>query len=110
MTPTLNIDSGPPVDVRVRGAKISAGTLRSMLPIYEERSVDRDLLDEGTRDLATYLESQGYFDAKVTYSIAQPPNGSQLIDYEIDKASGTRSSSWRFRAIIISTTTRFESG
>ena len=85
VTPTLNVDSGPPVDVRARGAKISAGRLRSILPIYEERTVDRDLLNEGTRDLATYLESQGYFDAKVTYSIAQPPNGSQLIDYEIDK-------------------------
>ena len=85
VTPTLNIDSGPPVDVRVRGMKISNGRLRSILPIYEERTVDRDLLNEGTRDLATYLESQGYFDAKVTYSIAQPPNGSQLIDYQIDK-------------------------
>jgi outer membrane protein insertion porin family len=85
VTPTLNVDSGPPVDVRVRGAKISAGRVRSILPIYEERTVDRDLLNEGTRDLATYLESQGYFDAKVTYSIAQPPNGSQLIDYAIDK-------------------------
>lgn len=85
VTPTLNIDSGPLVDVRVRGAKISDGQLRRTLPIYEERAVDRDLLTEGTRDLATYLESQGYFDAKVTYSIAQPPNGSQLIDYEVDK-------------------------
>jgi outer membrane protein assembly complex protein YaeT len=85
VTPTLNVESGPPVDVRVRGVKISAGRLRSILPIYEERTVDRDLLNEGTRDLATYLESQGYFDAKVSYSIAQPPNGSQLIDYQVDK-------------------------
>jgi outer membrane protein assembly complex protein YaeT len=85
VTPTLNIDSGPLVDVQVRGVKISAGKLRSILPIYEERTVDRDLLVEGTRDLGTYLESQGYFDAKVSYSIAQPPNGSQLIDYQIEK-------------------------
>jgi outer membrane protein assembly complex protein YaeT len=85
VTPTLNVNSGPIVDVRVRGMKISAGKLRSILPIYEERTVDRDLLNEGTRDLATYLESQGYFDAKVSYSIAMPPNGSQLIDYDIDK-------------------------
>ncbi len=85
VTPTLNIEAGPPVDVRVVGAKISAGKLRSTLPIYEERTVDRDLLTEGNRDLATYLESQGYFDAQVTYSLVQPPNGSQLIDYQIDK-------------------------
>ena len=85
VTPSLNIESGPLVDVRVRGVKISSGRLRTILPIYEERTVDRDLLNEGTRDLATYLESQGYFDAKVSYSLAQPPNGSQLIDYDIDK-------------------------
>jgi len=85
VTPTLNIEGGPLVDVRVRGMNISGGKIRSILPIYEERTVDRDLLQEGVRDLATYLESRGYFDAKVTYSIAQPPNGSQLIDYDIDK-------------------------
>jgi len=85
VTPTLNVDSGPPVDVRVIGAKVSGGKLRSILPIYEERTVDRDLLMEGTRDLVTYLESQGYFDAQVSYSLAQPPNGSQLIDYQIEK-------------------------
>lgn len=88
VTPTLDIDSGPLVDVRVRGAKISGGRLRSILPIYQERTVDRDLLVEGTRDVATYLEAQGYFDAKVNYNIVTPPNGSQLIDYDVDK--GTR--------------------
>jgi outer membrane protein insertion porin family len=85
VTPTLSIDSGPLVDVRVVGANVSAGKLRSILPIYEERTVDRDLLTEGTRDLVTYLESQGYFDAQVSYSLAQPPNGSQLIDYQIER-------------------------
>ena len=85
VTPTLEVDSGPTVNVEVRGAKISAGKLRSILPIYEERSVDRDLLVEGTRDLGAYLESQGYFDAKVNYSLVTPPNGSQLINYEVER-------------------------
>jgi outer membrane protein assembly complex protein YaeT len=88
VTPTLDIDAGPEVDVRVRGADISGSRLRSILPIYEERSVDRDLLVEGTRDLQLYLESKGYFDAKVSYSIALPPSGNQLIDYQVDR--GTR--------------------
>ncbi len=85
VTPTLDIDAGPEVDVRVRGAKISNDRLRSILPIYEERSVDKELLIEGTRDLELYLESKGYFDAKVSYSIALPPNGNQLIDYQVDR-------------------------
>jgi len=81
VTPQLDIQSGPVVDVQLRGSKMSAGKLRSLLPIYEERSVDRDLLEEGTRDLATYFQSQGYFDASVTYNTATPPNGDQYIDY-----------------------------
>ena len=69
--------------VRLRGAKLSSGKLRSLLPIYEERSVDRDLLEEGTRDLASYFETQGYFDAKADYIAATPANGEQLIEYHV---------------------------
>ncbi|HTC34305.1 MAG TPA: POTRA domain-containing protein [Bryobacteraceae bacterium] len=84
VTPNLNIDSGPPVLVRLRGAKLSSGKLRSLLPIYEERSIDRDLLEEGSRDLASYFEGQGYFDATADYRTASPPNGEQLIDYYVN--------------------------
>src|SRR5580704_1172008 len=85
VTPELAIDSGPLITVRVRGASMSAGKLRSVLPIYEERSVDKDLLVEGTRDLAAYFQTQGYFDARVSYNIALPPNGDELIDYYVDR-------------------------
>ncbi len=85
VTPDLDIDSGPLVTVRVRGAKLSGGKLRSILPIYEERSVDKDLLVEGTRDLAAYFQTQGYFDVRVNYNIALPANGDELIDYDVDK-------------------------
>ncbi len=83
-TPVLDIDTGPPVLVRLRGAKLSAGKLRSLLPIFEERAIDRDLLEEGSRDLASYFQSQGYFDATADYRTASPPNGEQLIDYYIN--------------------------
>lgn len=85
VTPEIAIDSGPGVTVRVRGAKVSNGKLRTLLPIYEERTVDKDLLVEGTRNLTAYFQSQGYFDASVSYNIAQPPNGDELIDYQVDK-------------------------
>jgi outer membrane protein insertion porin family len=85
VTPEINIDSGALVAVRLRGAKMSAGKLRTILPIYEERSVDRDLLEEGTRDLASYFQSQGYFDAMVSYSTSTPPNGEEYIDYTVDR-------------------------
>lgn len=85
VTPEVNIDSGTLVDVRLHGAKMSAGKLRSLLPIYEERAVDRDLLEEGTRDLASYFHSQGYFDALVSYTTSTPPNGQEYIDYTVDR-------------------------
>ncbi len=84
VTPVLKIDIGPPVLVRLRGAKLSSGQLRSLLPIYEERSIDRDLLEEGSRDLASYFQTQGYFDATSDYRAASPPNGEQLIDYYVN--------------------------
>ena len=61
VTPVLAINPGPPVLVRLRGAKLSSGKLRSLLPIYEERSVDRDLLEEGSRDLASYFQTPRIF-------------------------------------------------
>jgi outer membrane protein assembly complex protein YaeT len=87
VTPILAINPGPPVLVRLRGAKLSSGKLRSLLPIYEERSVDRDLLEEGSRDLASYFETQGYFDATADYIAATPANGEQLIEYHVGLGS-----------------------
>jgi outer membrane protein insertion porin family len=83
-TPELAIDSGPLVTVRVRGAKMGQGRLRALLPIYEERSVDKDLLMEGNRDLAGFFQTQGYFDVRVNFNLALPPNGDELIDYEVE--------------------------
>jgi outer membrane protein insertion porin family len=85
VTPELEFDPGPLVEVRVRNAKVSSGTLRSLLPIYEERSLDKDLLEEGTRDLASYFQTQGFFDAQVTYNTAALPTGEQFIDYIVDR-------------------------
>jgi outer membrane protein insertion porin family len=84
VTPVLAINTGPLVLVRLRGAKLSPGKLRSLLPIYEERSIDRDLLEEGSRDLASYFQSQGYFDVTADYMSASPASGEQLIDYHVD--------------------------
>ena len=44
----LTIDSGPKVIVRAKGAKISRGKLRDLVPIYQEQTVDKDLLVEGS--------------------------------------------------------------
>jgi outer membrane protein insertion porin family len=71
---TVTVTTGLKVDVQVVGWKISNHNLRQLLPIYQEGAVDDDLLQEGRRDLRDALERDGYFDATVNYSVAQPPD------------------------------------
>jgi outer membrane protein insertion porin family len=88
VTPTLDIRSGPLVTVELEGAKVSKSRLRSLLPIYQERAVDKDLLVEGRRDLVQYFQAQGYFEAAADFNTEADPSGEQLITYSVRR--GTR--------------------
>jgi len=85
VTPKLAVDIGPVLEVRVKGAKVSTGRLKQLIPIYQERSVDRSLLMEGKRNLTEYFESQGYFDAEVDFTESIATDGHQLIEYSVDR-------------------------
>src|SRR5216684_6444809 len=61
----LEVTEGPRVEVKLTGAKFSAGELKRLIPIYQEGAVDADLLEEGKRNVRERLERQGYFDAEV---------------------------------------------
>ncbi len=87
VTPTLRVEIGPKILVRTVGARVSRGKLRQLIPIYQERSVDRSLLVEGRRNLLEYFRSQGYFDAKVDFDMKPPAHGQQEIDYLVDRDS-----------------------
>ena len=80
----FTIDRGPLVLVRVEGAKIAHRTVRKYVPIYEENAVDDDLLNEGRRNLRDYLETRGYFDAKVGYKTENTP-GQTTVTYVVDR-------------------------
>jgi outer membrane protein assembly complex protein YaeT len=82
--PTLDVQGGPIIEFTTVGAKVSRGKLKQLVPVFEERSVDRDLLVEGANNLREYIESQGYFDAKVDFSLKSAP-GHQVIEYRIDR-------------------------
>ena len=88
VTPYLTIDSGPIVEVRTTGTKVSGSRLRELVPIYQERTVDRSLLVEGQRNLAEYFRSKGYFDAQVDFMQYDPEPNRSLIEYNI--TSGDR--------------------
>ncbi len=68
---TLEVTEGPRVLVEVVGAKLSKGILKKLIPVYQEGSVDADLLEEGKRNLQERMERDGYFDAKVDYVTAE---------------------------------------
>ncbi len=88
VTPYLAIDSGPIVEVRTTGTKVSGSRLRELVPIYQERTVDQSLLVEGQRNLAEYFRSRGYFDAQVDVMQSNPEPNRTLIEYNI--TSGDR--------------------
>ncbi|WP_321473509.1 POTRA domain-containing protein [uncultured Paludibaculum sp.] len=84
--PHFLIHAGPSVFVKTEGAKVSKGQMRRLLPIYQERTVDRELLLEGQMNLQHYFEQQGFYNAKVTYSLADPtPDGARTILFRIQK-------------------------
>jgi outer membrane protein assembly complex protein YaeT len=60
-------NQGPVVKVLVEGAKMSPDRLKHVIPIFEEGTVDEDLLIEGNRRLRDYYQRLGYFDVKVDH-------------------------------------------
>ncbi len=84
VTPSLHIESGPTIDVVVRGAKISKGRLRQLVPVYEERAVDRSLLIEGRSNLIDYFQSQGYYDVQLDEpEQSEPEPDLSVIEYPV---------------------------
>src|SRR6202035_1507970 len=56
--------------VALVGAKLSGRDLKKLVPVYQEGSVDTDLLEEGRRNIRERMEREGYFDARVDYAVA----------------------------------------
>jgi outer membrane protein insertion porin family len=99
----FTVEQGPLVQVKVEGARFSKSRLHLLVPVYEEGTVDNDLLNEGTHNMKDYLQQQGYFDAKVavkqigqgaapTVDATSPPapvptTATQTVLYTVDKGN-----------------------
>jgi outer membrane protein assembly factor BamA len=81
---TFQITQGPNVAVQTEGASVRGGTLRKLIPIYQENTVDADLVAEGSHNLISYFQSKGYFDVTVQNRIDQQPSGTVIL-YQIEK-------------------------
>ena len=84
----IQIDAGPKITVKALEAKVSKGKIRKYVPVYEEGSVDNDLLTEGAVNLRDYFQSRGYPDVDVTFKREPLQKDQDTIDYYI--ATGPR--------------------
>ena len=85
---TFDIDAGPQIKINAVEAKVSKGKLRQFVPVYEQDSVDNDLLTMGARNLHDYFQSKGYPDVDVTFKREPVQNDQEVINYYI--ATGPR--------------------
>ena len=74
---------GPVVHIEVHGASIDPERVKRLVPIYQEGSVDEDLLNEGNRRLRNYYQSLGYFDARVDHRLQASGDSEVTILYTV---------------------------
>ncbi len=111
--PSIDIQAGPRIAVRVDGARIGRGKLTQLLPIYQERSVDPDLLTEGDRNLAQYFQVGRLFRGNCNPFDKRCGGGvrraHRLLTTSIE-AAGINSCTWISAAIIIFRSRQFANG
>lgn len=81
-------NKGPIVRVLVQGAPLESERIKRLIPIFEEGTVDDDLLNEGNRRLRDYYQSLGYFDVKVEHHQQNVKPGEVAINFLVQL--GTR--------------------
>ncbi len=80
---------GPFTLVQVRGYALEDSALRELIPVFDEGSVDPDLIEEGRVNLLEYLRREGFFQAAVSADlIAAPRDNAFQINYQV--TSGER--------------------
>ncbi len=89
---SFKVEVGPIVTVRTVGARLTripflqGRQLKTLIPIYSEGAVDRDLVEEGQRNLTDYFQKKGFSDVKVTTQFEKQPD-QILVVYQIDRGT-----------------------
>ena len=83
----FNANQGPLVKVVVEGVSLSRSRLKLLVPIYEEGTIDKDLLNEGTYNIKDYLFQSGYFDATVTVNVVGEDTPSESVVFAVVKGA-----------------------
>ena len=93
----LEVMAGPRIEILVSGASLDRKDMERLIPIFEERTLDEDLLREGERNLTNHFEAQGYFDVAVRYARNPLPNGGLGIEYQVELGMQRRLREIRFQ-------------
>jgi len=81
----FNANQGPLVKVTLEGASFSKSRLKLLVPIYEEGTIDNDLLNEGTFNIKDYLFQEGYFDATVEVKVLGEGTPAESVVFSVVK-------------------------
>jgi outer membrane protein insertion porin family len=82
----FQVQPGPLVSIRINGARVWKRTLKRLIPIYDENSVDQELVDEGGRNLAAYFQKKSFLDVKVNSHLDQNDDVIHVV-YDVHKGS-----------------------
>jgi outer membrane protein insertion porin family len=80
----FQITKGPEVNIAIEGAHVRDRTKKKLIPVFQEYTVDPDLVREGEQNLISYFQSKGFFDVKVESAIQQNPGGATIV-YQVGK-------------------------
>ena len=89
---SIQVDTGPLIYIRIVGAKLTwvpfqSGRLtKKLISIYDEGSIDPDVIEESRRNLVDYFQRKGYFNAKVSTQ-HQQQNGTIILSFVVDEGA-----------------------
>ena len=87
---SFSVTVGPVVTIRTEGAKLSvipflaSRQMKKLIPVFSEGAVDRELVDEGQRNLKEFFQKKGYDDVNVTTNFQRKPDQVTIV-YKIDR-------------------------
>ncbi|MBS1801570.1 MAG: BamA/TamA family outer membrane protein [Acidobacteria bacterium] len=81
----FHVSQGPQVKVVVEGVKVSKSRLHLLVPIFEEGTIDNDLLNEGTHNIRDFVQQQGYFDATVDVRVIGEGSPEESVVFVVDR-------------------------
>ncbi len=80
---SFHANQGPEVKVAVEGAKISKNKMHQLIPIFQEGTIDNDLLNEGVFNIRDYELQQGYFDATVEVRVIGQDTAAESVVFTV---------------------------